>query len=137
MLVQMLDDLERQEGHQNGQPGVLKLNNDDLILRTCEVWANRLIATGKQYCRVLVVTEDSGMLAKAKHEGKVLAIRMRELPTNQEGLKELMFDRGLLQSLPVARHQHSPHQMSREAAEEGECQPCSLSQPSTTKSRKS
>lgn len=83
--------------------GLLRLNNDDFILKTCELWADRLIAAGKQYCKVIVVTEDSGMLAKAKHDGKVSALRVRELPSSRDTLKELMFDRGLLEGLSAAK----------------------------------
>lgn len=85
---------------------VLRFNNDDFILKTCELWADKLLAAGKQYYRVVLITEDSGMLAKAKHNGnKVLAVRVRELPTTHDRLKELMLDKGLLESLPNANHQ--------------------------------
>lgn len=106
-MLQMLELLRKEEGAHEEELSVLKLNNDDFILKTCELWANRLIAAGKQYCRVLVITEDSGMLAKAKHDGKVSAIRVKELPTSHDALKELIFDKDLLERLPVVNHQQS------------------------------
>ena len=96
---------EREGAPVDGLAGILRLNNDDFILKTCELWVDRLVAAGKQYHSVMVITEDSGMLAKAKHDGKVSALRVRELPTSQEGLKELIFDKELLSSLPSVSNQ--------------------------------
>ena len=105
--MQLIAEMNEIEASANGaEPGVLRLNNDDFILKTCELWADKLSAAGKHYCRVVVITEDTGMLAKAKHNGsKVLAIRVRELPTTHDSLKELMLDRDLLNSLPRASHE--------------------------------
>lgn len=101
----MLQLLAEHKAEHGDEQGVLRLNNDDYILKTCERWAARLNQAGKQYSKVVVITEDTGMLAKAKHEGKVSALRVRELPTTHNGLKELLFDRGLLASLPSHKQQ--------------------------------
>jgi len=48
--------------------------------------------------QVVVVTEDTGMLAKARHDN-LAAIRVRELPTSRAGVAEMLLDRDLLSKL--------------------------------------
>jgi hypothetical protein len=53
---------------------------------------------------VVVVTEDTGMLAKAKHDN-LTAIKVRELPISKRGVAEMLLDRDLLTKLEPPRHQ--------------------------------
>ena len=76
-------------------------------------YSTALIAVALQ---VVVVTEDTGMLAKANHD-RLAASRVRELPSSRAGVAEMLLDKDLLSRLePCNGTAHSTAKQQRKQA---------------------